>query len=136
MTGLRTLRAGASLRAWGVLLLVMFVLTSAVGDSLALESSYLLVTLVSHIGLALVTAGLSGYVSGVVSRPYRSPGRGSARLAALCAGIATVAGAVFLFFGGSDPALYAMVGFALLGMIASVLMIVFGGPSGRAAAPS
>lgn len=109
----------------------MFILTSAVGGSLALESSYLVVTLASHIGLALLTVGLAGYVSGVVSRPYKSRARASARLAGISAGFAAIAGVVFLWLGSSDLALYAMEGFAILGIVASLLMIAFGGPSER-----
>ncbi len=124
---------GTSLRAWGVLILVMFVLTSAVGGSLALESSYLAVTLVSHIGLALMTVVICAYVSLVEARRYRTRPRGAARLAGACAGVATLAGIVFLLFGPSIPALYVMEGFAVLGIIASILMIAFGGPSGELA---
>ena len=124
-------RHGPSLRVWGILLLLMFILTSAVGGSLALESSYLIVTLSSHIGLALLTVGLAGYVSGVVSRPYKSRARASARLAGISAGFAAIAGAVFLWLGSSDLALYAMEGFAILGIVASLLMIAFGARSER-----
>lgn len=117
-----------------MLILIMFVLTSAVGGSLALESSYLPVTLASHIGLALLTIGLCAYGSAVVSRPYRSRTRALVRLAGVCAGLASLAGADFLLVGQNVYALAIMSGFALLGMVASALMIVFGGPSGRVAA--
>ncbi len=122
-----------SLRALGVLILVMFALTSAVGGSLAAESSYLAVTLASHIGLALGTVGVCLYASAVASRPYRVRTRAFVRIAGLCAGGATLAGTYFLLFGPSDIALAAMSGFALLGMVASALIIVFGGASAREA---
>ena len=69
---------GPSLRYWGVLVFVMFLLTSAVGGSLALESSYLPISLASHIGLALVTLGVAGYTASFVGRTYRPLPRASA----------------------------------------------------------
>lgn len=123
--------AGPSLRFWGVLTLVMFLLSSAVGGSLALESSYLSVTLASHIGLALVTLGIAGYAASFVGRYYRPPARASAGLAALTALGATIAGTVFLLDGQSNSALYAMEGFAVVGILASIVMVVVGEPSGR-----
>jgi len=122
---------GISLRLWGVLLLVMFLLTSAVGGSLALESNYLLVTLASHIGLALVTLGLAGYGAAVLGRPYKAPPQAFAGLAALSALLATIAGTVFYFGGQSNAALYTMEGFAGLGILVSLLLIVVGGESGK-----
>jgi hypothetical protein len=124
---------GFSLRAWGVLLLVMFLLTSAVGGSLALESSYVLATLVSHIGLALITLVLAGYGGAILGRPYKPVPRAFVGLAALSALVATVAGTIFYLGGQSNPALYAMEGFAGLGILASLLLIVFGGESGKRA---
>jgi hypothetical protein len=119
-----------SLRYWGVLVLVLFFLTSAVGGSLALEGSYLVVTLASHIGLALVTMGLAGYATRVVGRDYTVGARASAGVASLAALGATIAGTVFLVEGQSNSALYAMEGLALLGLLAAVLMIILGGPTG------
>jgi hypothetical protein len=121
------------MRSWGVLVLVMFVLTSAVGGSLASESSYLAVTLASHIGLALVTLGIAGYATSFVGRRYRAAPRASAGVAALSALGATIAGTVFLLYGQGDPALYAMEGFAGLGILAALVMIVLGGASGKRA---
>jgi hypothetical protein len=123
--------AGRSLRGWGVLVLVMFLLTSAVGGSLALESSYLVVTLASHIGLALVTLGIAGYATSTVGRSYRALPRASAGIAAFAALGATVAGTVFLLAGQSGVALAAMEGFAVVGIIAAIVMLVAGGPSGK-----
>ncbi len=123
----------ASLRVWGVLLLVMFLLTSAVGGSLALESSYLLVTLASHIGLAVVTLGLAGYGGAILGRRYKPLPRAFVGLAALSALVATIAGTIFYLGGQSNMALYAMEGFAGLGILASLLLIVFGGESGERA---
>jgi hypothetical protein len=120
-----------SLRYWGVLVLVFFLLTSAVGGSLALESSYLLVTIASHIGLALVTLGLAGYATSFVGRSYRAMPRAFAGLGALSALAATIAGTIFLVGGQTAVTLYAMEGFAGIGIVAALLMIVFGGPSGR-----
>jgi hypothetical protein len=111
--------------------LAFFLLTSAVGGSLASESSYLLVTLASHIGLALVTLGLAGYATSFVGRSYKAGPRGSAGLGAVSALGATIAGTVFLLGGQSSAALYAMEGFAGLGVLAALLMIVLGGPSGK-----
>ena len=122
---------GPSLRAFGLVVLVMFVLTSAVGGSLALESSYLPVTLASHIGLALVTLGVAGYAASAVGRVYRALPRVAAGLAALCALGATVAGTVFLVGGQTNAALYAMEGLAGVGVLASIVMMVAGGQSGR-----
>lgn len=122
---------GATLRFWGVLVLVFFFLTSAVGGSLALESSYLVVTLASHIGLALVTLGIAGYAASRLGPGYRPLPRAAAGLAAFAALGATVAGAVFLFAGQSNAALYAMEGLATLGIVAALLMIVVGGAAGR-----
>lgn len=122
---------GPSLRAWGALVLVFFVLTSVVGGSLALESSYLAVTLASHIGLALVTLGLAGYATSFAGRSYRSGPRASAGIGALSALGATIAGTIFLVGGQSSATLTAMEGFAILGILAGILMIVLGGPSGR-----
>jgi len=119
-----------SLRFWGVLLLVMFFLTSAVGGSLALESSYLPVTLASHIGLALVTLAIGGYAASTVSRAYKPLPRASCGLAAISALIATTAGAVFLLYGQSNWALYTMEGFGGIGIVTSLLLIAFGGSSG------
>ena len=119
-----------SLRYWGILLLVMFLLTSAVGGSLALESSYLPITLASHIGLALVTLGLGIYANAVVARPYRALPHAFVGLGALSALGATISGTVFLLGGQSNPALYAMEGFAVAGIIGSVLTVVFGGVAG------
>jgi hypothetical protein len=109
----------------------MFLLTSAVGGSLALESSYVLATLASHIGLALVTLGLSGYGAAVLGRQYKKLPQAFAGLAALSALIATIAGTIFYLGGQGNPALYAMEGFAGLGILASVLLIVFGGEAGK-----
>jgi hypothetical protein len=125
-----------TLRFWGVLLLVMFVLTSAVGGSLAAESSYLAVTLASHIGLALVTLGIGGYAASRVGPTYPRTPRAFAGLAALSALGATLAGTTFLLGGMSNAALYAMVGFALLGILASLVLIVLGGPPPKIAAPT
>jgi hypothetical protein len=122
---------GPSLRVWGVLVVVMFLLTSAVGGSLALESSYLPVTLASHIGLALVTLGIAGYATSFVGRYYRALPRASAGIAALAGLGATIAGTVFLLDGQSNAALYAMEGFAGVGILAAIVMIVVGGPSGK-----
>ncbi len=124
---------GLSLRVWGVVLLVMFLLTSTVGGSLASESRYVAATLASHIGLALVTVGIGGYATSVVGRRYRVLPRVLTGVTALAALGATIAGSIFLLGGQSDPALYAMEGLAGLGILASLLMIVFGGPSGKRA---
>jgi hypothetical protein len=122
---------GPSLRVWGILVLVFFLLSSAVGGSLALESSYLPVTLASHIGLALVTLGLAGYATSFTGRSYKAMPRGFAGLSALSALGATIAGTIFLVGGQSTAALYAMEGFAGIGIVSAVLMIVFGGHSGK-----
>ena len=122
-----------SLRPWGAVVLLLFVLTSAIGGSLALESSYLIVTLASHIGLALVTLGLAGYASMVVARSYRGLARASSGLASLSALAATVAGTVYLLGGQGAIALGVMEVFAVLGMIMAFLMIAFGGASDRRA---
>ncbi len=125
-------RAGVSLRSMGVLVFVMFLLTSAVGGSLALESSYLPVTLASHIGLALVTLVVSGIGTGVARRGgYRLLPRVCAGLAALCALGGTLAGTAFLLGGQSNAALYAMESFGVLGIVLGLILIVVGGPSGR-----
>ncbi len=123
--------AGPSLRVWGILVLVFFLLSSAVGGSLALESSYLLVTLASHIGLALVTLGLAGYATSFTGRSYKAMPRGFAGLSALSALGATIAGTIFLVGGQNTASLYAMEGFAGIGILAALLMIVFGGNSGK-----
>ncbi len=122
---------GRSLRGWGLLVLVLFFLTSAVGGSLALESSYLVVTLASHIGLALVTLAVAAYATSTVGRTYRAAPRASAGVAAIAALGATLAGTAFLLGGKSDGALYAMEGLAGLGILAAILMIALGGESGR-----
>jgi hypothetical protein len=122
---------GPSLRVWGILVLVFFLLTSAVGGSLASESSYLLITLASHIGRALGTLGLAGYGASFIGRSYKAIPRGSAGLSALSALGATLAGTIFLVGGQSTAALYAMEGFAGIGILAALLMIVFGGQSGK-----
>ncbi|MCI4372605.1 MAG: hypothetical protein L3K02_03045 [Thermoplasmata archaeon] len=124
---------GRSLRYWGVLVLVMFLLTSAIGGSLALESSYLPVTLASHIGLALVTLGFAGYATSSVGRSYRAVPRASAGVAALAALGATIAGAAYLLASPSNSALYAMEGFAGVGILAALVMIGVGAPSGKRA---
>lgn len=111
--------------------MVFFLLASAVGGSLALESSYLLVTLASHIGLALVTLGLAGYAASVVGRSYKVLPRDFARLSAFAALGATIAGTIFLVDGQNAAALYVMEGFAGIGILAALLMIVFGGQSGK-----
>jgi hypothetical protein len=123
--------SGPSLRVWGILVLVFFLLSSAVGGSLALESSYLPVTLASHIGLALVTLGLAGYATSFVGRSYKAMPRGSAGLSAVSALGATIAGTIFLVGGQSTAALYAMEGFAGIGILAALPMIVLGGHSGK-----
>ena len=120
---------GRSLRGFGVLVLVMFLLTSAVGGSLALESSYLIVTLVSHIGLALVTLGIAGYTASVVGRRYPPMPRAFCGLAALSALVGTLAGTVFLVGGMNPVALDVMEAFAVLGIVASIGMIVVGAPA-------
>jgi hypothetical protein len=129
------LTASRSLRYWGVLVFVFFFLTSAVGGSLALESSYLVVTLASHIGLALVTLAVAGYASSMLGRDYTLVPRASTGLAALAALGATIAGTVFLLDGQGNPTLYAMEGFALLGLLAALIMIIMGGASGLRAPP-
>jgi hypothetical protein len=126
-----TAPSGPSLRVWGIVVLVFFLLTSVVGTSLALESSYLAVTLASHIGLALVTLGLAAFGAAFIGRSYRPLPRGCAGLSALSALGATIAGTIFLVGGQSNGALYAMEGFAGIGILAALLMIVFGGRSGR-----
>jgi hypothetical protein len=112
----------------------MFLLTSAVGGSLASESSYLAVTLASHIGLALVTLGIAGYATSFVGRSYRALPRASAGVAALAALGATIAGTIFLLDGQGNPALYAMEALAVVGIVASLAMIVVGGPAGKSSA--
>jgi hypothetical protein len=124
------LTASRSLRYWGVLVFVFFFLTSAVGGSLALESSYLIVTLASHIGLALVTMAVAGYATRVIGRDYKMAPRASGGVASFAALGATIAGTVFLVGGQSNAALYAMEGFAGLGLLAALVMIIIGGPSG------
>jgi hypothetical protein len=122
-------RSVHSLRGWGVLALVMFLLTSAVGGSLALESSYLWITLASHIGLAVVTLAITGYAASIARRAgYTGAPRASSGLAAFGALGATVSGIVFLLAGQSNYALYAMEGFAVLGILTSIVMIVVGRP--------
>jgi hypothetical protein len=123
--------SGRSLRLWGVLLLLLFLLTSVVGGSLALESSFLPLTLASHVGLAVVTLGLAVYGAAVLGRPYRALSKGLVGLAGLSALVATIAGTVFLLWGQSNPALYTMEAFAGIGIAASLLLIVFGGESGK-----
>jgi 4-amino-4-deoxy-L-arabinose transferase-like glycosyltransferase len=120
-----------SLRWWGILLLVMFLLTSAVGTSLALESSYLPLTLASHIGLALVTLGIAGYAASMVGPLYQRLPRVLCGLAALSALGATLSGATFLLAGQSNGALYGMEGFAVLGILSSILVAIVGGESRR-----
>jgi hypothetical protein len=127
--------AGSGLRRWGILLLVLFFLTSAVGGSLALESSYLLITLASHIGLALVTLAVAAYATSTASREYRTLPRASAGLVTLSALGGTIAGTVFLLYGQNSSALDVMEGFALVGILTAIVMIVSGGPSGRKAGP-
>jgi hypothetical protein len=109
----------------------MFLLTSAVGGSLALESSYLLVTLASHIGLAVVTLGMAGYAASIGRRYYGPRARVSSGLAAFAALGATVAGTVFLLGGQGAVTLYVMEGFAGLGLVAAIVMIIVGGPTAR-----
>ncbi len=122
-----------SLRWWGVLIFVMFLLTSAVGGSLALESTYLPITLASHIGLALVTLAVAGYATSFVGRKYRAVPRALAVLAALSALGATIAGAAFWLCGQSDGALYAMGGLGVIGILLGLGLIALGGPSGQRA---
>ena len=122
-----------SLRRWGILVIVMFVLTSAVGGSLAAESSYLLVTLASHIGLALVTLGVSAFGAAFVARPYQSSSKAGAGLAALAALGGVIAGTIFLTDGQSNAALYAMEGFAGLGVLGGILMVILGGDTRKRA---
>ena len=107
----------------------MFLLTSAVGGSLGLESSYLPVTLASHIGLALVTLGVTGYAASAVGRRYRGPARTSSGLAGFAALGGTLAGTVYLVAGQTNYALYAMEGFAVLGIVAAIVMLVVGRPT-------
>lgn len=128
----RMRRPRRTLRAWGVLLLVMFLLTIAVGGSLAAESSYLPITLASHIGLAIATLGLAVFGSAVIAPSYSPRARAAVGAAGLGALGATLAGTIFLLDGQSNPALYAMEGFAIVGVLGSVLTIVFGASSGRA----
>jgi hypothetical protein len=128
-----TSSSGMSLRVWGVILLVLFLVTSTVGGSLALESSYVLTTLVGHVGLALLTLGVAGYVASTLGRRYKTVPRAFAGLAALSALIATIAGTVFYYGGQGNPALFAMEGFAGVGILASLVLIVVGGASGRRA---
>ncbi len=122
-----------SLRSWGVLIFVMFILTSAVGGSLALEASYLPITLASHIGLALVTLGIAGYTTRIVGRDYNVASRALAGLTAFAALGATVAGTVYLLDGQSNATLYAMEGLGVLGILVAIALIVVGGPSARRA---
>jgi hypothetical protein len=127
---------GPSLRRNGALVLVLFLLTSAVGGSLALEGSYLLVTLLSHIGLGLVTLGVAGYSARVVGPAYEPLPRASAGIAAFAALVATIAGTAYFLGGQSNAALYAMEGFAGVGILAALLMIFLGGPSEKRTSPS
>ena len=122
---------GRSLRVWGILILMLFLVTSTLGGSLAIESSYLPATLAGHIGLALVTLGFAGYVTSFAGRSYKVLPRASAGVSALSAIGATIAGTTFLVAGQLPAALYAMEGFAALGILSAVLMIAFGGPSGK-----
>ncbi len=124
-----------SLRYWGILVLVFFVLTSLVGGSLALESSYLAVTLASHIGLGIVTLVLAGYATSAIGRRYRTAPRTGAALSAVSALFAVIAGTVYLTAGQPLGALSAMEVFAGTGIVGALLMIVFGGPSGLRSEP-
>jgi hypothetical protein len=125
-----------SLRIWGVILLVMFLVTSTLGATLAAESSYLIGALAGHIGLAVLTLAIGGYTASMVGPKYKPLPRAFAGLGALSALIAVIAGTIFLTGGQSNSALYAMEGFAVIGIVASLLMIVFGGSSGLRAAPT
>ena len=140
MTDLKAARAGTGLRLWGIAVLVMFLLTSVLGGSLASESSYLPLTLLSHIGLALVTLGIAACATSLVGRNDRPVSRASAATAALAALGATIAGAVFLLGDQSAAAVNAvdasMVVFAVLGIAAGLVMIVGGRPSGQRPTPS
>ena len=140
MTDLKAARADPALRLWGIAVIVMFLLTSVLGGSLASESSYLPLTLSSHIGLALVTLGIAGYATSFVGRNYRPVPRASAATAALAALGAAIAGAFFLLGDQSAAAVNAvdasMVVFAVLGIAAGLVMIVGGGPSGQRPTPS
>lgn len=120
-----------SLRLWGILILVSFVVTSVVGGSLTSESSYLPLMLGAHIGLALLTLGLSSYATSIIGRRYKSLPRVGAALSAAAALGATIGGTVFLLGGQSNGPLYAMEGFAVVGIAAALVMIVLGGPAGR-----
>jgi predicted permease len=113
----------------------MFLLTSVVGGSLALESSYLALTLASHIGLALVTLAIAGYAASRVGRYYRTLPRAFTGLAAFSALGATIAGTVFLLGGKTNAALYGMEGLAILGIVSALVMVVAGGTSNRVSGP-
>jgi hypothetical protein len=116
-----------SLRVHAVVLLVLVIIESAVGGSLALEgSTYSLGYLGGHIGLAVLLVLLSAWVL-VLARRVAAP------LAQIAAGItllacigATIAGTVFLTAGQSNGALDAMEGFAGVAVLTSLILIVVG----------
>jgi len=107
-----------------------------IGNSLAGESGpYSTGVLVAHVGIAIFLELVSGFTVGVSFRMPRRGARGVALLTHLSLLGATISGALFLWAGGSNDALYGMEGLAAVAFLGAIFLL-FAGAVPVPAAPS
>jgi hypothetical protein len=118
----------SSLRYRAIGIFVLLILEILLGNQLAVVGSpYPWPYLAAHIVLSLL---LLGFTAHVLLASVRLGGgvaaRASAGLTFLSALLATVGGTAFLYAGGSQWALYLMEGFGVFGLLAAILLMVWG----------
>ncbi len=116
-----------SLREQGVVILVLLVVEVLLGSELArIGPPYPWSWLGAHIGLGIVLFLVSGNAFGISLRRARGFVRVAGGLTCLATLGAVLSGFAFLFGGESNAALYGMEGLAVIALIGSFLLIVFG----------
>jgi hypothetical protein len=116
------------LRWLGVGLLVLVLAEILVGNQLAVVGSpYPVGYLALHVILALLLVGLAVHAVRRALREGRGAAQASAALALVSVVGAGISGAVFLYAGQNNGALYGMEGLGGLAFLAAINLLVFGG---------
>ncbi len=122
-----------SLRAQGVVILVLLVVEVLLGSELArIGPPYPWSWLGAHIGLGILLFLVAGNAFGISLRHAQGFVRVAGGLTCLATLGAVLSGFAFLFGGQSNAALYGMEGLAVVALLGSVLLIVFGSNAARA----
>ncbi len=116
-----------TLRILALPLLILVIVESAVGGSLALEgSTYSMGYLTGHVGLAALLVLLSAWALIVSLRLSSRPAQVAAGITLLACLGATIAGTLFLIGGQSVAALEGMEGSAGLALLSTIFLFVWG----------